>query len=342
MRGKYKDIDSEGETYFNLDRPPKHHRANVGGRRISGRPSTEHLQKPRAPIDILKLHGGRGETPPLQAVDSSGYESSSSIRHVSRTRHDILFRHVTAWIQKEKARRAGAKSRRREKEKVGNVSGSSAVSTAADVSMGENSAGEASRRPSDATSEGSLALEKLQEILERNITLAEKAMPGTSRASLRRPPSIRKLRRPSIAASSDTEFFDGESLVPSCDVVLDNTRTLSYTGGLIDDSTSRPSMPRSSSTKEKEAWRTFKYEIVRLAHTLRLKGWRRVPMELSDKINVERLNGALTNAVYEVSPPKDLPMRTSMAENGRVITHPGPRPPSVENNWTIKLLLMVT
>ena len=50
-----------------------------------------------------------------------------------------------------------------------------------------------------------------------------------------------------------------------------------------------------------------KKEIVRLAQTLRLKGWRQVPIEYGGEIEVERLSGALTNAVYVVSPPKVLP-----------------------------------
>lgn len=51
----------------------------------------------------------------------------------------------------------------------------------------------------------------------------------------------------------------------------------------------------------------FGKEIVRLAHTLRLKGWRQVPLEYGGEIDVERLSGALTNAVYVVSPPRVLP-----------------------------------
>ncbi len=48
-------------------------------------------------------------------------------------------------------------------------------------------------------------------------------------------------------------------------------------------------------------------EIVRLAHTLRLKGWRQISLENGGDIDVERLSGALTNAVYVVSPPAVLP-----------------------------------
>jgi choline kinase len=72
--------------------------------------------------------------------------------------------------------------------------------------------------------------------------------------------------------------------------------------------------------KEKDAWATFKYEIVRLAHTLKLKGWRRMPLERSKEISVERLSGALTNAVYVVSPPANL-----QSETERKVDYPAPK-----------------
>ena len=62
--------------------------------------------------------------------------------------------------------------------------------------------------------------------------------------------------------------------------------------------------------KERKAWVSFKNEIIRLAHTLRLKGWRRVALDSGESISVERLSGALTNAVYVVSPPDDLREKT--------------------------------
>lgn len=104
-------------------------------------------------------------------------------------------------------------------------------------------------------------------------------------------------------ASSDTDYVDGDVLVPSCDVVLDNTQTLKYSQGCADDSAS---ISRQREEKERQVWTTFKNEIIRLAHTLRLKGWRRVALDSGDEISVERLSGALTNAVYVVTPPEVL------------------------------------
>lgn len=46
----------------------------------------------------------------------------------------------------------------------------------------------------------------------------------------------------------------------------------------------------------------FKKEILKLAHTLGCKGWRKISLDDWDQISVSRISGALTNAVYMVSP----------------------------------------
>jgi choline kinase len=79
-------------------------------------------------------------------------------------------------------------------------------------------------------------------------------------------------------------------------------------------------MGEASAVKEKEGWINFKNEIVRLAHTLRLKGWRRIPLDCGADIEVERLSGALTNAVYVVSPPKNLPGETPSDIQGSTVS----------------------
>ena len=134
------------------------------------------------------------------------------------------------------------------------------------------------------------------------------------------------LRRKSTAASSDTDYADGDVFVPSADVVLDNTKTLKY--GHAEDAESTADLQRQARRKEKEkaAWMTFKHEITRLAHTLKLKGWRRVPLEQGGEITVERLSGAMTNAVYVVSPPTNLSERnTSLPDH--TSSHVPRRPP---------------
>ena len=124
-----------------------------------------------------------------------------------------------------------------------------------------------------------------------------------------RPVLSRKLSRQSSAASSDTDYQDGDALVPSVEAFLDNSKALGYSTSINDatDDSKPPVLVRQNTAVEKEALNEFKYEIVRLTHTLKIKGWRSVPMEKSAEIEVDRLSGALTNAVYVVSPPKDLP-----------------------------------
>ena len=108
---------------------------------------------------------------------------------------------------------------------------------------------------------------------------------------------------------------------PAVDAYLDNSKTLAYSGGGVGDDEDGV-----SDSKRKEAWTTFKAEIVRLAHTLEIKGWGKVPMESAVDIDVVRLSGALTNAVYVVTPPATLPP-PPRAEDGSYTLVPR-RPPS--------------
>lgn len=88
---------------------------------------------------------------------------------------------------------------------------------------------------------------------------------------------------------------------------------MSFSGGSAEADTETGGSKRA--IKEKEGWDVFKYEIVRLTHTLKLKGWRHVPLDRATDIEVKRLSGALTNAVYVVLPPKvlaDTPLGTKL------------------------------
>jgi choline kinase len=126
--------------------------------------------------------------------------------------------------------------------------------------------------------------------------------------------------------SSDTDYFDSvDDLVPSCEAVLDNSKTMAYSGGSGDsiEEGDGSGKVNKRAQKEKEAWASFKYEIVRITHTLKLKGWRRIPLDQSSEIEVERLSGALTNAVYVVSPPKKL---RTQADGTSVPTPKSPPP----------------
>ncbi|KAJ9629519.1 hypothetical protein H2203_001893 [Taxawa tesnikishii (nom. ined.)] len=211
---------------------------------------------------------------------------------------------VTAWIRAEKAKKAARKAKRRAKEVEDAI--------------------ESSERRGSQSSDESVDLIRLEQILKESFP-SERPSSKRSSTGPRRRPSVRNLHRASTAgASSDTEYFDGDILVPSAEAWLDNSKILGYAGGAATVSTDELTRTETSTTRE--AWAAFKFEIVRLSHTLRLKGWRRVPMEMSSEIDVERLSGALTNAVYVVSPPANIPSRPSTSDGGEKRSTPRPPP----------------
>ncbi|KAL9609120.1 MAG: hypothetical protein Q9167_006098 [Letrouitia subvulpina] len=169
------------------------------------------------------------------------------------------------------------------------------------------------RHPSEL-SEGALALQKLEQILENAIHLNDEVSPTEDRKGsvYRKRSGKTPYRRKSTVHSSDTEYQEFDIHVPSVEVVLDNSKTLKYAREASGSITSLTN-PEKRSQKEEEAWIQFKNEIVRLAHTLRFKGWRRVGLDQGAHIGVERLSGALTNSVYVVSPPQDLEGNSSTA-----------------------------
>lgn len=225
---------------------------------------------------------------------------------------DQVLSQVKDWLHHEKARA----SRRKSKLHVGHSKHGSATGLV--KSLVEHTHGEAAaqrsghhhRRGSSELSDEGFALEELEKILNNDLQLDDdnENASGDQRASLntvRRGSTRRSLRKWSTAVCSDTDYQDGDILVPSAEVILDNSKTLSFCGAAT-SSLSDPTDSDKKARKETEAWNHFKNEIVRLAHTLKLKGWRRVPLDRGAEIDVERLSGALTNAVYVVSPPKDL------------------------------------
>lgn len=184
--------------------------------------------------------------------------------------------------------------------------------------------------------DGTPDLDRLESILKSTLSL-QRQPPSrkTSYSLLRQRSSFRKLHsRKASTVSSDTDYFDsGDVVVPSCDAVLDNSKTMSYTGGASEESDVSSGDENARSTpfrpSDQDAWSQFKYEIVRLSHTLRLKGWRKVSMEMSNGITVQRLSGALTNAVYVVSPPSDLPPVEGQTEDGESKPRPRKPPPKL-------------
>ena len=71
------------------------------------------------------------------------------------------------------------------------------------------------------------------------------------------PTRRRTLRRSSTVASSDTDYQDGDALVPSAEVVLDNSKTLGYGRGAAESHTDLLNSNKRS-MREKDAWLRFK------------------------------------------------------------------------------------
>ncbi|KAI5367914.1 Putative choline kinase, protein kinase-like domain superfamily [Septoria linicola] len=215
--------------------------------------------------------------------------------------YEHLVDQISSWIKDKREKRHHRKARKsahREQES----------SIAAD----QPEQTERTRRDSDA-SDDSVDLDKLERIVRQNLSIRKTSITRKS-SLLGSRTSLRKLlhsRKHSTAASAtDTEALDNELHVPTCEVVLDNSKTLAYSGGASDhsDDDEGDELRQIASHRDQDAWAKFKFEITRLTHTLRVKGWRKVPMEWSAAIEVQRLSGALTNAVYVVSPPSDLPL----------------------------------
>ncbi|KAI0020685.1 protein kinase-like domain-containing protein [Xylariomycetidae sp. FL0641] len=166
---------------------------------------------------------------------------------------------------------------------------------------------EKQRRCSIDSNSSEVSFDRLQKIIDDSIS--KLGLTGVPHYNSKAGRKSQRSRRPNTlhrTASSDTEYHDGDVHVPSCNAELDNSKSLAYSGG---DATAPgdDELHRNPKLKtERQAWILFKNDIIRLAHTLRLKGWRRVPLDSGESIGVERLSGALTNAVYVVSPPADI------------------------------------
>ncbi|QSZ34640.1 hypothetical protein DSL72_007494 [Monilinia vaccinii-corymbosi] len=272
----------------------KHFSAGVA-KRMTGRPNM-----PSANSSKLSLRSQTSLEDPTQ--DPTPDDPAKKPEEGKHHHHDKLLSQVAEWLHAEKAKRSARKS---------NKSDPNENETLAE-DLPDRGLISKPRTLSESSSSSALSLDKLQRILEDNmLDFGHNHLPHFN--SSRRQPRKRSFVRPSLkhTPSSDTEYHDGDIVVPSCDVILDNSKTLAYSGGAGSSMETTTLSNAKRVEKERKAWSQFKSEIVRLAHTLRLKGWRRVPLDRGDEIEVQRLSGALTNAVYVVSPPADLPAPAS-------------------------------
>ncbi|KAB5560091.1 kinase-like domain-containing protein [Coniochaeta sp. 2T2.1] len=299
---------SPGEHNF------KKHYPATSARRLSGRPPLGTSSSSRNSLisqtSLENLSTLVQTMSPPSGTEEAGQGSPKQHHHRINRASEKLITQVAEWLQREKVKKERRKTPKVHRRKTPPTTPPVPDSTAPETS----SVTGRDRAQSIESNSSEVSLDRLQRIVDDSMAALGLNLPHMPTPHLGRHISKRSLSQKSLsslAKGSDTEYHDGDVLVPSCDGFLDNSKSLSYTGGKHDDSPSL-SLSNRAQEKEKQAWLTFKNEIIRLAHTLRLKGWRRVPLEAGDRISVERLSGALTNAVYVVSPPPDLP-----AEEGK-------------------------
>lgn len=212
----------------------------------------------------------------------------------SREENDAsaLLDQVSQWLQEEKSRRGLVTSPEDRNESAG-----ASTPTAQDQSLA-----------------------KLEDILAKFAALSSISTAQTQRAFPspriygRRASTVKALLKRKTRQGSDTDGADAVATVPHIEAALDNTKTLAYAGGAAD-----LEINDADKSKDQKNWNTFKEDVLRLTHTLGLRGWRRLDLEYASAIHIERLSGALTNAVYVVRPPKDYTLMQRKDENGNLI-----------------------
>ncbi|KAJ9268210.1 hypothetical protein DTO212C5_5752 [Paecilomyces variotii] len=268
---------------------PKQHRASVG-KKTTARPPMHHSSSSFSQFSSAILD-----------------EEQLGKLATDEDPQNFLFAQVFDWLQQEQSKRKARKAK-------------SASAPAPDQGPAADIDKPVQRGRSDSQgSEGAFSLGKLEEILFQYASTRREGLPLASVARKRSRRRLKGLRRGSI---SESDNADVDSVVPSVDATLDNSKTLAYSGGAGEDEADEMS---SNSRRVKEHWLTFKSEILRIVHTLRLKGWRRVPLEKSAEIEVTRLSGALTNAVYVVAPPKGFSSKSADASPVLVPRRPPPK-----------------
>lgn len=303
----------------------KQHRA-TSTKRLSGSPALN------ASTSSLQSNTSAGSFGAPTGLDSRTFEDERFKEHKYYLRHhhhqsSYILSQVADWLQHEKAKKTKRKPREEgmHSKIVGAIGD---LKTALKKGHGDAVIDHRHglQRTASNSSDRSIDLDSLEKILA-GIGLGDDK-PNDNKTSshfYRRSSTKHKLLR-KHSVSSDTENVDGDVVVPSTEVVLDNSKTLGYSGGTAESQISLLN-PNRRALKEKEAWLRFKSEIVRLAHTLRLKGWRQVPLDRGGDIDVERLSGALTNAVYVVSPPANLSQKPATRNDGATSGKVSPPPP---------------
>ncbi|CAI7606986.1 unnamed protein product [Penicillium glandicola] len=234
--------------------------------------------------------------------DHLGFKHSEDQEQSTRSEEDPqqgLFHQVYEWLHHEKVRRQNRKARKTE---------STSHATNENESAAEDGPLDRPNSNTSNTSDNTFSLDKLEKILLQYATSATarpRSALGLTHKHLVKRQSRHRLTGLRRGSASESELTDADGAPPGVEAFLDNTKTLAYTGGAVEENTDSSASVKQA--KDAEAWVVFKTEILRIVHTLQLKGWRRVPADLAPDIEVVRLSGALTNAVYVVGPPKNMP-----------------------------------
>ena len=205
---------------------------------------------------IASLSSLAGDDQPEFSDQASSYRHRHSKEVVSQ---------VKEWLQHEKAKRSARKAVKQDGQSMLTDAGDttkSVFSKGHDEGSTHHKGRNRRARSPSARSDTSLALEELEEILAKDLKFSGNlgTTPKEERGSYfprRRSTRRRTLRKSSTLASSDTDYQDGDALVPSAEVVLDNSKTLGYSGGTAVSQRDLLN-PSKRNMREKEAWLSFK------------------------------------------------------------------------------------
>ncbi|KAI2470118.1 kinase-like protein [Annulohypoxylon bovei var. microspora] len=267
-------------------------------RRLSGRSPVPEFNSSRSSLlsqNGIELSSSQTSTPSFYHQ----LESARPHSHHGRHQLDRFVAQVADWLDRERVKKDNRGSRR--------VHSRRNRSTKDDTDRSDTQQQPERHRAYSIDSQSSdVSLDRLQKIIDDGMsTLGLHGIPHYS-PKLGKKSQRRRSVTMSRTISSDTEYHDGNVVVPACDAVLDNSKTLGYSGGKPSSTDDLATLLSKKEEKERRAWISFKNEILKLAHTLKLRGWRRVSLDNGENIDVSRLSGALTNAVYVVSPPDDV------------------------------------
>ncbi|KAK5054038.1 hypothetical protein LTR84_002000 [Exophiala bonariae] len=282
---------------------PKLHRASISGKKMTGRP----------PLSNANSSTSLAHQMSQISLDNSGPEPTDTPAEGKTPDLRGLLSQVVDWLQEEKSKQHKRRHAARQHLQP-HIHAQSQHHHhhhhrrhTGDQTPDGASTPPVQQRGESTDHDHEVSLDKLENILAGFTASYLQSLPKLTHKSstnLFRKGSIAKKftrRGSTVPQSSDTEFFGDDILVPNVEANLDNSKTLAYTGGSADTDTSDTAKRR-----DLEHWVAFKQEVVRLTHTLRLRGWRQIPIENAADIDVARLSGALTNAVYVVRPPKSV------------------------------------